>query len=231
MAMLVPPLSVALGASKLQAAPSCTVLLVLLQLMTGAVVSMTLTVWLHRALLPQASVAAQVLVASKVLPQWPAVLVTVLSTVMAMLVPPLSVAVGWSKLQTAPSWTVLLVLLQLMTGAVVSTACTVWLHWALLPQASVAAQVRVASKVLPQWPVVLVTVLRTVMAMLVPPLSVAVGASKLQAAPSWTLLLVLLQLMTGAMVSMTLTVWLRRALLRQASVAAQVRVASKVLPQ
>src|SRR6266700_429041 len=125
---------------------------------------------------------------------------------MARLVPPLSVPVGWSKLQGAPSWTVLLVLLQLMTGAMVSMTLTVWLHWALLPQASVAAQVRVASKVLPQWPAVLVTVLTTVMARLVPPLSVAVGASKLQAAPSWTLLLVLLQLMTGAMVSMTLTV-------------------------
>src|SRR5207253_1839120 len=161
-------------------------------LMTGAVVSMTLTVWLHWALLAQASVAAQVRVAAKVLPQWPVVLVTVLTTVMAMLVPPLSAAVGWSKLQGVPSWTVLLVLLQLMTGAVVSMTLTVWLHWALLPQASVAAQVRVASKVLPQWPVVLVTVLTTVMAMLVPPLSVALGRSKLQAAPSCTVLLVLL---------------------------------------
>src|SRR6266567_839828 len=60
---------------------------------------------------------------------------------MAMLVPPLSVAVGASKLQAAPSWTVLLVLLQLMTGAVVSMKLTVWLHWALLPQASVTSGV------------------------------------------------------------------------------------------
>src|SRR6266516_6222312 len=150
MAMLVPPLSVAVGMSKVQAATSWTVLLVLLQLMTGAMVSMTLTVWLHWALLPQASVAAQVRVASKVLPQWPAVLVTVLTTVIARLVPPLSVAVGASKLQASPSCTVLLVLLQLMTGAVVSITLTVWLHWALLPQASVAIQERVASKVLPQ---------------------------------------------------------------------------------
>src|SRR6266567_1669966 len=147
---LVPPISVAVGASKSQAAPSSTVLLVLLQLITGAVVSTTFTVWLHCALLPQASVAVQVRVASKVLPQWPEVLVIVLTIVIAMLVPPLSVAVGASKLQAVPSWTVLLVLLQLMMGAVVSTTCTVWLHWALLPQASVAAQVRVASKVLPQ---------------------------------------------------------------------------------
>src|SRR6266700_1408955 len=106
--------------------------------------------------------------------------------------PLLSVAVGASNVQAVPSWTVLLVLLQLMTGAVVSTTCTVWLHWALLPQASVAAQVRVASKILPQWPAVLVSVLATVMAMVVPPLAVALVMSKLQAAPSWTVLLVLL---------------------------------------
>src|SRR6266566_4281397 len=142
MARLVPLLSVAVGASKLQAAPSWTVLLVLLQLLSGAVVSMTLTVWLHWALLAQASMAAQVRVALKVLPQCPAVLVTVPTTVIVRLVPPLSVAVGWSKLQAAPSCTVLLVLLQLMTGAVVSMTLTVWLHWALLPQASVAAKVQ-----------------------------------------------------------------------------------------
>src|SRR6266566_1538583 len=150
MARLVPPLSVAVGMSKLQAAPSCTDLLVLLQLMTGPVVSMTLTVWLHWALLPQASAAAHVRVASKVLPQCPAVLVTVPTTAMVMLVPPLSVALGMSKVQAVPSWTVLLVLLQLMTGAVVSMTLTVWLHWALLPQASVAAQVRGAAEGLPQ---------------------------------------------------------------------------------
>src|SRR3989442_15668392 len=150
MVRLVPPLSVAVGMSKLQAAPSWTVLLVLLQLMTGAVVSMTLTVWLHWALLPQASVAAQVRVGSEELPEGHAGMVRVLTTVLERLVPPLSVAVGRSKLQAAPSCTVLLVLLQLMTGAVVSMTLTVWLHWALLPQASVAAQVRVTSKVLPQ---------------------------------------------------------------------------------
>src|SRR6266581_9064514 len=148
---------------------------------------------------------------------------------MAMLVPLLSVAVGWSKLQAAPSWTVLLVLLQLMTGAVVSMTLTVWLHWALLPQASVAAQVRVASKVLPQWPAVLVTVLTTVMVAL-PLLSVAVGGSKVQGAPSWTVLLVLLQLMTGAVVSITLTVWLHWALLPQASVASPLLLAPVILP-
>src|SRR6266568_1480388 len=112
MAMLVPPLSVAVGASKLQAAPNCTILLVLLQLMTGAVEPLTFTVWLQEALLPQASVATQVRVASKVLPQWPAVLVVVLRVVMTTGNPLSSVAVGASKVQAVPSCTVLKVLPQ-----------------------------------------------------------------------------------------------------------------------
>src|SRR5216683_2970010 len=201
--VLVPLLSVAVGASKLQALPISTVLLVLLQVITGAVVSTTVTFWLQEALLPQRSVACQVRVASKVVPQWPAVLVTVL-TIVILLVPLLSVAVGASKVQALPSSIVLLVLLQVITGAVVSTTVTFWLQEALLPQASVACHVRVASNVLPQWLAVLVTVL-TIVIVLLPLLSVAVGASKVQAAPSSMLLLVLLQVITGAVVSTTVT--------------------------
>src|SRR5438874_270793 len=130
--VLKPLLSVALGASKVQAAPCSTVLLVLLQVITGAVVSNTVTFWLHWAKLPQASVACQLRVASKVLPQWPVVLVTVLTMVMVLL-PLLSVAVGASKVQAVPCSTVLLVLLQVITGAVVSSTVTFWLHWAKLP--------------------------------------------------------------------------------------------------
>src|SRR5438552_19022574 len=77
--VLLPLLSVAVVASVVQAVPCSTVLLVLLQVIVGAVVSTTVTFWLHRALLPQASVASQVRVASKVLPQWPAELVAVLT--------------------------------------------------------------------------------------------------------------------------------------------------------
>src|SRR6266478_6052567 len=108
-------------------------------------------------------------------------LVTVLTIVMVAL-PLLSVAVGASKVEPVASSTDLLVLLQVITGAVVSTTVTFWLQEALLPQASVACQVRVASKVLPQRPAMLVTVLTIVMVAL-PLLSVAVGASKVQAAP------------------------------------------------
>src|SRR6266404_4188553 len=94
-------------------------------------------------------------------------------------VPLLSVAVGASNVQAVPSSMLLLVLLQVLTGAVVSTPVTFWLHCALLPHASVACQVRVASKVLPQWLAVFVTVLTIVM-VLVPLLSVSVGASHAQ---------------------------------------------------
>src|SRR6185436_17288316 len=133
--VLLPLLSVAVGASKVQATPCSTVLLVLLQVMTGAVVSTMVTFWLQVLLLPQASVAAQVRVASKVVPQCPVTLVIVLTIVMVLL-PLLSVAVGASKIQAVPCSTVLLVLLQVMTGALVSTMVTFWLQVLLLPQAS-----------------------------------------------------------------------------------------------
>src|SRR6266699_3310732 len=105
----VPLLSVAVGASKLQAAPCSTVLLVLLQVMTGAVVS---------TMVP---LSVQVLLFVRVLGS------------LIVAVPLLSVAVGASKLQPAPCSTVLLVLLQVMTGAVVSTMVTFWLQVLLLP--------------------------------------------------------------------------------------------------
>src|SRR5438876_505756 len=125
-----------------------------------------------------------------------------------VLLPLLSVAVGASKVQAVPCSTLLLVLLQVIAGAVVSAIVTFWLQVLLLPQASLACQVRVASKVVPQWPVVLVTVLRIVMVLL-PLLSVAVGASKVQAVPCSTLLLVLVQAITGAVVSAIVTFWLQ----------------------
>src|SRR6266704_3296920 len=117
-----------------------------------------------------------------------------------VLLPLLSVAVGPSNVQAVPSSTLLLVLLHVITGAVVSTTVTFWLHCEKFPQASVACQVRVASKVVPQCPVLLVTV-PTMEIVAVPLLSVAVGESTLQLAPHCTALLVLLQIMIGAVVS------------------------------
>src|SRR6266705_1839432 len=101
--------------------------------------------------------------------------------------PQVSLAVGASKDQALVHSTILSGT-QVMVGLVVSTTVTVWLQSAVLPQASVARHVRVASKVLPQWPVILVTVLRMVMVAL-PHVSVAVGASKFQALVHSTVLL------------------------------------------
>src|SRR5438094_10608778 len=90
--------------------------------------------------------------------------------------PQVSYAVGASKSQVLVHSTVLLPT-QMMVGLVVSCTVTFWLQSAVLPQASVARQVRVASKVLPQWHRKCVAEVRTVMVTL-PQVSVAVGASK-----------------------------------------------------
>src|SRR5919109_785514 len=90
--------------------------------------------------------------------------------------PQVSLAIGGSKDQTLAHSTVLSGA-AVIVGLVVSTTVTVWLHSAVLPQASVARQVRVASKVLPQWPAVFVTVLRMAI-VTVPQVSLAVGGSK-----------------------------------------------------
>src|SRR2546430_17400284 len=120
--------------------------------MTGAVVSTTVTVWLHRARSVQASVGCQGRAASTPLPQWPAVLVTVLRMVIVA-VPVLSVAVGASKVQALPNCTVLLVLLvHFFSNDTATTDIYALSLHDPFPNSSVACQVRVASKVLPQWP-------------------------------------------------------------------------------
>src|SRR5947208_4950629 len=187
-----PQVSLVVGSSKDQSLLHSTVLLGT-QVMVGGVVSTTVTFWLHSAKLPQASVARQVRVASKVLPQWSVKLVTVPRMVMVTL-PQVSLALGGSKDQVLVHSTVLL-LTQVMLGGVRSSTVTFWLQSAKLPQASVARQVRVASKVLPQCPVVLVMVLRMVI-VAAPQVSLALGASKVQPLAHSTVLLAA-QVMVG----------------------------------
>jgi len=141
-------------------------------------------------------------------------------TTIRLLVPHPSLSVGASKLHALPTSTVLSGL-QVRLGAVVSTTVTVWLHWATFPHASVALQVRVALRVCPHNP--LVSVLKIVTTF-VPPTSVALGASKLQASPHSTVLSGA-QVSVGAVVSLTVTVCWHSATFPQASVARHVRVA------
>src|SRR5439155_1314119 len=87
--------SLAVGRSNDHAVPHSTVLFAA-QVNTGGVASTALTVWLHVAALPHASVAAHVRVALKLWPQ-PA-LVTVPTMAIATLAPSQpSLAVGGSK--------------------------------------------------------------------------------------------------------------------------------------
>src|SRR5438093_986017 len=138
----------------------------------------------HVVVFPHASVACQVRVATSVLLSVVFVTVLITCTVTALHV---SVATGSSKLHATPICTVRSGW-HTSTGAVASSTLTVWTQVAVLPQASVARHVRVASKVLPQWPVKLVTVLTIVMVAL-PQVSVAVGASNVQTLPHSTVLL------------------------------------------
>jgi hypothetical protein len=131
-----PQLSLAVGASKSHSVPHSTVRPAA-HAMVGGVESPTVTVWLQRLVWPQSSRASHVRIALKVLPQ--PVLVTVLT--MLMLTPPqLSLALGASKVHSAPHSTVRSGW-QVMDGGV-STTVIVWLHVTVWPQSSRAVQVR-----------------------------------------------------------------------------------------
>jgi hypothetical protein len=133
----------------------------------------------------------------------------------------LSDAAGVPKVHAVPHSTVLLAGQLMKLGGVVSTTVTREVQVVLLPHWSVALQVRTAWKVRPQSTLVIVLTNRTTT--LVPSqLSVADGGTKLQAAPIGTVWAGA-QVITGGVVSTTVTVWLQTALLEQASVARQVR--------
>src|SRR5439155_1006480 len=195
------------------------------QLIDGGVVSATVTVWLQVFVLLQASIAAHVRVAEKVVPQRS--LVTVFRITSRLVPHPSFGWLGGSKLQALPHSTVLSAT-QLIEGGVVSATVTVWLQVLVLLQASIAAHVRVAEKVVPQR--LLVTVVRITSRLVPHPSFGWLGGSKLQALPHSTVLSPT-QLIDGGVVSATVTVWLQVFVLLHASIAAHVRVAEKVLPQ
>src|SRR5207248_7628936 len=97
-----------------------------------------------------------------------------------------SEAVGGSKAQEVPHSKVRFGA-QTMMGGVVSTTVTICMQVLVLPQLSVATQVRVALKVFPHR--ALVTVVSTVTVTLVPLPPVVVGGSKVHDAPHSTVLL------------------------------------------
>ena len=114
----------------------------------------------------------------------------------------MSLATGGMNIQELPHSTIRLSA-QVMFGGVVSNTEMVWLQVALLLQESNARQVRVAVKLLPQKPLVLVTVLTMTMVTFVPSqISTAVGAMNVHGVPHSRIRL-FEQAMFGGVVSTT----------------------------
>src|SRR6185503_135242 len=118
---------------------------------------------------------------------------------------------------------------SLIVGAVVSTMVMVWVDRAVLPQTSVAVQVRTNEPVLPHWSLiapslcVIVTVPQVSLPVAVP---VALGAVE----PVHSTVASGTSLIVGAVVSTMVMVWVDRAVLPQTSVAVHVLTNEPVLP-
>ncbi len=197
-------MSLAPGGVNAHGVPHSTIRLAV-QAMFGGVVSTTVIDWLQVEIFVQESVARQVRVAVKLLPQKPAVFVTVLTTVMVTFVPSqMSLAPGGMNIHELPHSTMRLSA-QVMFGGVVSTTVMVWLQVEMFVQESVARQVRVAVKLLPQKPAVFVTVLTTAMTTFVPSqMSLAIGGVNTHGVPHSTMRLPA-QVRLGGVVSTTVT--------------------------
>jgi hypothetical protein len=214
------------GKSKPNGAPHLVALLAT-QVMLGGVVSTTVIRWLQLARLPHASKASQVRTAVNAPPQ-PAFVVVLTIRMATTESLHVSVACGTSKLKARPH-SAFRSVAQVMVGGVVSATVTVWLQVARLPQASATSQVRAATIVLPQVRLVSVPTKRMTRGLVSQASPLALGVSKLQAAPHSTVLLGAHR-NSGGVVSTTLTVWLHVARLPQASAACHVRLTEKVPP-
>src|SRR5262245_13646673 len=118
------------------------------QVITGGVMSRTVSVWTQLALLPQRSVAVQVRAMTTVLPQ----LVVMTSLKVTVAAPQRSVAVAMplaAVLVSAGQSKVRLVG-QVMVGAVMSRTVIICVQLILLPHSSVAVQVRAMVWLTPQ---------------------------------------------------------------------------------
>jgi hypothetical protein len=171
----------------------------LVQLMTGGVVSTTVTTCVHVALFWQQSRAFQrkvtICAQGFALFVWAPTRLTLTAEPQQA-----SNAVGAVGDQVELHCTVKL-LPQVMTGGVLSTTATVWLHVIELLQQSVACQVRVM--ICGHNEPAFVIVLTMVTVRFVPQqLSSAVGGSKVQVVPHTTVLL-LAQVSTGGWVSIS----------------------------
>src|SRR6266568_9252179 len=116
-----------------------------------------------------------------------------------------------------------------MAGGVVSRTVIVWMQLLLLPQASVAVQVRAMTLVPPQ---LLVTEsLKLMLTELQPSSAVATPVKLVLVSAGHSSTTFVGQVITGGVVSSTVIVWTQLLLLPQASAAVQVRAMTLVPPQ
>src|SRR6266571_3212352 len=118
------------------------------QVMAGGVVSRTVMVWMQRELLPQASVAIQVRAMTLVPPQL--VVTESLKLRLTEPQPSRAVATPVKLVLVSAGHSSTTFVGQVMTGGVVSSTVIVCAQLLLLPQASVAVQVRVMTLLPPQ---------------------------------------------------------------------------------
>src|SRR6266568_4486215 len=111
----------------------------------GGEPKVTVILWRQRLLFPQASVACQVRVATRFV----AVRLVIVLRTCTLALLQVSVATGVSNVQATPAATVRSGW-QVNVGGVISRIVIVCTHWAELPQASVATQVRKRVPALPQ---------------------------------------------------------------------------------
>src|SRR5678810_571641 len=182
--------------------------------MAGAVISRTVTVALHVLVLPQSSVALQI----RVFTTGQVPLALVLTTVTVTLVSQASDAIALPH-TTAAGQSMVVLAGQVMEGEVISRTVTVALQVDVLPQSSVALQIRVFTT----GQVPLALVLTTVTVTLVSQASDAVALPHTTAAGQ-SIVVLAGQVMDGAVISRIVTVALQVDVLPQSSVALQIRV-------
>jgi hypothetical protein len=176
------------------------------QVMLGASSSTTVMIWSQVLLLPHSSVAVQVRVMTLSCGQLPAAVLSL--SVIAGAVSQLSVAVAVPVAVELLSSSQLTVALagQVITGAVLSVTVMAWSQVALLPQSSVAVQVRVMTLSPAQLPLAALSL--SVAVTLLSQLSVAVAAPVAVEllSPSQSTVASAGQVIAGAVLSVTVIV-------------------------
>ena len=200
------------------------------QEMSGAMLSVTVIVWTQLPTLPHSSVLDQLREITVSTGQLPEATLSLGNTAVAP--SQLSVAVALPDgLTEAPQLTVKLAG-QVTSGAVVSTMVIVCRQsLPMLPQASVAVQVRVMTDSLEQEPAATPSLAEIIGAGSQLSVAVAVPVPAAAAEASHSTVTFAGQVMTGAVRSSTVMVWVQLLLLLQSSVAVQVRVMADSLAQ